>query len=187
MERRLRVAAEAGDIRALVVRAGDFFGPGAANNWFSQELVAPGKRPTVIRYPGKRGVGHQWAYLPDVAETMIRLIEHGGTDRFQTYHMEGHWDASGTEVTDAIARALGDPTVPVAPLPWWLMRLASPFLTTPREMMEMRYLWQHPSRLDNTRLLAALGCEPHTPLATAIRATLASMNCLDQARVSNGD
>ena len=29
-------------------------------------------RPT---YPGTRGIGHQWAYLPDVAETMIRLLE----------------------------------------------------------------------------------------------------------------
>ncbi len=176
MERRLRVAAEAGDIRALIVRSGDFFGPGAANNWFSQGLVAPGKRPAVIRNPGKRGVGHQWAYLPDVAETMVRLVELGLPDRYQNYHMDGQWDASGTTMTDAIVRALGDPTVPVAPMPWWLMRVASLFVTTPREMMEMRYLWQHPIRLDNARLVAAMGAEPRTPLIEAVRATLVSMN-----------
>jgi hypothetical protein len=27
----------------LIVRAGDFFGPRAANNWFSHGLVTPGK------------------------------------------------------------------------------------------------------------------------------------------------
>ncbi len=182
MERRLRAAAEAGDIRALIVRSGDFFGPGAANNWFSQGLIAPGKRPTVIRSPGKRGVGHQWAYLPDVAETMVQLIERGTPDRFHTYHMEGHWHASGTIMTDAIVRVLGDPTISVAPLPWWMMRLASLFMATPREMMEMRYLWQHPVRLDDARLLATLGHEPRTPLIEAVRTTLASMDCLQETR-----
>ena len=71
MEKRLRAAAEAGRARVLIVRAGDFFGPRAANNWFSQGMVTPGKRITAITYPGRRGVGHQWAYLPDVGETSV--------------------------------------------------------------------------------------------------------------------
>lgn len=58
--------------RAECLRAGDFFGPKTANNWFSQGLVKPGKPVTAISYPGKRGVSHQWAYLPDVAETMVQ-------------------------------------------------------------------------------------------------------------------
>ncbi|MEJ1976290.1 MAG: hypothetical protein WDN49_09500 [Acetobacteraceae bacterium] len=68
----MRAAAEVGT-PVLIVRAGDFFGPKAANNWFSQGLVKPGKPVTTVRYPGKPGVGHQWAYLPDVAETMAQL------------------------------------------------------------------------------------------------------------------
>lgn len=38
--------------RALIVRAGDFFGPRAGNNWFSQGLVKPGQLPRIISYPG---------------------------------------------------------------------------------------------------------------------------------------
>ncbi len=34
MERRLRAFAETGAGSVLIVRAGDFFGPGSANNWF---------------------------------------------------------------------------------------------------------------------------------------------------------
>ena len=105
MERRLRLAAERGRARVLIVRAGDFFGPGAANNWFSQGLVKPGGRPRAVTYPGRRGVGHQWAYLPDVAETMFRLIGKDSLDPFATFHMEGHWDPDGTRMTDAIRRA----------------------------------------------------------------------------------
>jgi nucleoside-diphosphate-sugar epimerase len=96
MERRLREGAATG-LRTLIVRADDFFGPRAGNNWFAQGLVTPGEPLAAISYPGKPGVGHQWAYLPDVAETMVRLIEREETlEPFATFHMEGHWDEDGT-------------------------------------------------------------------------------------------
>jgi len=178
MEQRLHAASHSGDIRSLIVRAGDFFGPGAANNWFAQGLVKPGARPTVIRNPGERGIGHQWAYLPDVAETMVRLAEREATQGFETFHMDGHWDATGTAMIEAIVQALGAPRVRVAPFPWWLVRLAGRFAVTPRELMDMRYLWQQPVRLDNRRLVATLGAEPYTPLAQAVRITLAAIGCV---------
>ena len=178
MERRLRAAADAGNIRALIVRAGDFFGPGAANSWFAQGLITPGGRPRVIRNPAARGVGHLWGYLPDVAETMVRLVEHDRVPAFANYHMGGHWDGTGTAMVEAIVEALGAPKVPVAPFPWWALRLAAPFAHMPRELMEMRYLWQQPVRLDNARLVATLGEEPHTPLPQAVRATLVALGCM---------
>jgi nucleoside-diphosphate-sugar epimerase len=66
----------------------------------------------------------------------------------------------------------------VAAFPWWLLTLASPFVATFREMREMRYLWREPVRMDNTRLIAALGREPHTPLDEALEATLVGLGCL---------
>lgn len=178
MEHRLRSAAEAGDIRALIVRAGDFFGPGAANSWLAQGLIKPGARPGVIRNPGAPGVGHQWAYLPDVAETMVRLVERDTAQSFETFHMDGHWDATGTAMVEAIIEALGKPHIRIAAFPWHLLRLAGLFAVTPRELTEMRYLWQQPVRLNNARLLAALGTEPHTHLALAVSTTLAAMGCM---------
>jgi len=178
LERRLQAAAERGEARVLIVRAGDYFGPGAANSWFAQGLIAAGARPKVIRQPGRRGIGHQWAYLPDVAETMVRLLDRPEAAAFERFHMEGQWDGDGRRMVETIARVLGDPAVPIRPLPWWLLRLAALVATTPREMMEMRYLWQRPVRLGNARLVAALGAEPHTPLERAVRTTLASLGCL---------
>ena len=178
MERRLRAAAEAGEITALIVRAGDYFGPYAANNWFSQGVVKPGRRPARIYNPGRPGMGHQWAYLPDVAETMTRLVEQDGLPGFAAFHMAGHWDPDGTRMMAAIARVLGDPQVRIAHLPWWAMRVAALFATTPREMMEMRYLWEQPVRMSNRHLVARLGEEPHTALDDAVRTTLGAMGCL---------
>jgi nucleoside-diphosphate-sugar epimerase len=180
MERRLRAAADEGT-PVLIVRAGDFFGPKAANNWFSQGLVTPGKPLAAVSYPGKRGVGHQWAYLPDVAETIVLLVERErNLERFAVFHMEGHWDADGMQMIEAIRAASGNPVLPVRRFPWLLMRILSPFVPLFRELTEMRYLWMVPVRMTGKRLSVILGAEPRTPLAKAVRETLTAMGCLSE-------
>jgi nucleoside-diphosphate-sugar epimerase len=160
MERRLR---EYG--KTLIVRAGDFFGPKAGSSWFSQGLVKDGK----VYNPGRVGVGHLWSYLPDVARTVVELLDKP-LEPFATFHVAGHWDADGTQMAKAAARALG--TDKVSAFPWWLMTLLAPFNTTLREMREMRYLWKEPLKMDNAKLRAVLGHEPHTPLDEAVKASL---------------
>lgn len=182
LERRLQDAAEAGHIRVLIVRSGDFFGPRAGNNWFTQGMVKPGRPVTRVQLPARPGVGHQFAYLPDVARTMVELLqqrEH--LPAFAAFHMAGHWDADGRQFGQAIQRAVvrhGGRAPTLQPFPWWLIRLASPLVTTLRELLEMRYLWQREVRMDNRRLLQVLGREPHTPLDEAIEATLQGIGCL---------
>ena len=182
LERRLRAAAEAGAARVIVVRAGDFFGPKAGNSWFTQGMVKPGRPVTTVQLPGSQGVGHQFAYLPDVARTMVQLLNAAPTlPAFASFHMAGHWDADGTQMGRAIQRAVaeGGARAPrLAAFPWWLVRLASPFVATFRELLEMRYLWRQPVRMGNGRLVQVLGHEPHTPLDEAVRATLIGVGCL---------
>lgn len=181
MERRLREATAQG-ARVIIVRAGDFFGPRAGNNWFSQGLVKPGTPVGTISYPGAAGVGHQWAYLPDVARTMVELVaRRDSLPAFATFHMAGHWDADGTQMAAAIRRVVARRTgrePRVSAFPWWLLTLAAPFVTTFREMMEMRYQWRQPVQMDNRRLLSVLGHEPHTGLDEAVEAALDGIGCL---------
>ncbi len=180
MERRLHAATARG-ASVLIVRAGDFFGPKAANNWFSQGLVKPGKPVRTITYPGKLGVGHQWAYLPDVAQTMALLLEKSeALEKFAVFHMEGHWDPDGSQMVAAIRRVVGNPKIKVRSMPWSLVRLLSPVVPLFRELSEMRYLWNVPVRMDNSRLRAVLGSEPHTPLDEAVRRTLIGLGCLTE-------
>jgi nucleoside-diphosphate-sugar epimerase len=91
--------------------------------------------------------------------------------------------ADGTQMTDAIRRVVARQTgvePRLAAFPWWLLTLASPFVTTFREMREMRHLWRNPLRMDNARLVFVLGREPHTPLDEAVEATLVGLGCLLQ-------
>ncbi|SFG13310.1 Nucleoside-diphosphate-sugar epimerase [Duganella sp. CF458] len=182
MERRLQEASVQGKVRVIIVRAGDFFGPGARNNWLSQGMIQPGAVPAEVKLPGAPGVGHQYAYLPDVAATMLALLDmRDKLPGFASYHMAGYWDRDGTEFGRAIQRVVashGAKAPKLKAFPWWMIRLAAPFNETLREMMEMRYLWQHAVRMENQQLRQVLGTEPHTPLETALARTLGSLGCL---------
>ncbi|MEB0129234.1 NAD-dependent epimerase/dehydratase family protein [Pseudomonas sp. CCI2.4] len=184
MERRLRAASTQGS-RVIIVRAGDFFGPAAGSSWFSQGLVKPGTAVTKVNLPGAPGVGHQWSYIPDVARTMVSLIERRATlAPFAVFHMNGHWDNDGLQMAGAIQRivaARGSKPPTLQPFPWWMIMLISPFKETFREVLEMRYLWRTPVRMNNAHLQATLGEEPHTPLDQAIEATLQGLGCLPSA------
>ncbi|ATC94869.1 NAD-dependent epimerase/dehydratase family protein [Pseudoalteromonas tunicata] len=181
MERRLQNFAMQGG-RVIIVRAGDFFGPSAANSWFSQGLIKPNKPIKNISNPSTIHVGHQWAYLPDVAKTMVKLIEIRDTlDAFATFHMNGFWDEDGKQMAKAICRVverhMGE-TPNISTFPWWLMHLIAPFNTTIKELIEMKYLWKQPVRMKNNKLLQLLGEEPSTPIDKAIEDTLIALNCL---------
>jgi nucleoside-diphosphate-sugar epimerase len=133
MEQRLRQATSQG-CKVIVVCAGDFFGPKPGNSWFSQGLVKPGQAVKAINLPGAPGVGHQWAYLPDVARTMAELVQRRESlEPFALFHMRGHWDADGTALARAIGRVVtrrGGAQPKVSAFPWWLTALAAPLCRT---------------------------------------------------------
>lgn len=176
MERRL----EASGLRVLILRAGDFFGAHAGNSWFGQGMVKPGRPLRAITYPGEPDVGHAWAYLPDVGETFARLLARE-TDlpRVARFHFAGHWFERGFDFAEAVRDAAGRPDLAIRRMPWWALRLAAPVVPLFREILEMRYLWRSPLRLDNRRLVAFLGEEPQTPLSVALRDSLIALGCLD--------
>jgi nucleoside-diphosphate-sugar epimerase len=176
MEQALRQAANEG-VKVLIVRAGDFFGPKPGNNWLSQGLVKPGKPIAAVSYPGPPSIPHCWAYLPDVAEIMVRLATNSESlAHFETFHMRGQ-TLTGDALVEALSEA-AERKLAVHRLPWIAIKAMAPFNETMREMLEMRYLWEQPVLLDNGKLVARLGEEPHTPVIEALQAALAGMNAL---------
>lgn len=179
LERKLAEAAP--EVPSLILRAGDFFGPGTRASWFAQAMVQPGQ--SVRKFTGMAsGIPHAYAYLPDLAATFTGLL--AIPERLhphETVQFAGHWDATGTQMRDAVSRVVGR-DVPEHAFPWWMMRLAAPFGGFPKEALEIEPAWKHPMRLDNRRLVELLGIEPHTPLDQAIAATLSDMGCLAPPR-----
>jgi nucleoside-diphosphate-sugar epimerase len=180
LEQRLETAAADLGVPSLIVRAGDFLGPKVRASWFAQAMVRPGQPVRRLINPGRIGTGHSWAYLPDLAETIARLLDDCDRLRkFERLQFQGYWDPDGRQMIETITQASKRHSLPVWGFPWWLLRIASPFSEVMREMLEIRDFWQRPVRLDNRRLVELLGTEPHTLIDTAVTQTLAGLGCID--------
>lgn len=181
MEQMLQEATGRG-VKALVLRAGDFFGPAAPNSGLQWLTTRRAGKVTGIYAPGPLDVGHAYAYLPDLAKTLVQLLDRESQlADFESFHFAGHWLASGDALADAIRRIVGDPAIPLRRFPYPLIQALSPFNETFRELLEMRYLWEKPIGLDDAKLRAFLGDIPITPFDIAIRESLADMGCLAAA------
>jgi len=89
---------------------------------------------TSVQDLGRAGVGHTWAYLPDVACTIVALLSCRATlEPFARFHMSGHWDADGSQMAAAV-RGVVTRHTGVAPklrrFQWWLLTVASPWPST---------------------------------------------------------
>lgn len=173
-------------VPTIVVRCGDFFGVRGKNSWFSQGIVQPGKPIARLMYPAKADIGHDWAYLPDVARTIVQLLDRADElATFATFNFRGHYLERGIEIAEAARRVANVPNARIWPFPWFVSYLLAPFSETFREMIEMRYLWKEPVELVNDKLVAFLGEEPHTPLDEALRVTLRGLGCIDDHSTRN--
>lgn len=183
----VRIAMEArlqqSGVRAIVIRAGDFFGSGRGT-WFDLS-IAKDLRKGVLTYPGPKGVSTSWAYLPDLARTFVAVAERRAQlPPFEVFHFAGHviTGQRWLELLNPIARAQGwvraDVQLRWAGMPWGLIRLGAWFVPTWAALLEMRYLWSTPHALAHDKLCALLGNEPHTPLALAVEQSLADLGLM---------
>ena len=181
----------ASGVRAVVIRAGDFFGSGRGS-WFDLVLtkqLAKGR----FTYPGQGEVPTAWAYLPDLARTFVAVAERADAlAPFEVLHFAGHslsaqrWLQALTPLALAQGWVTPGGQLKRSSLPWTILRLASPFVPAWAALVEMRYLWQTPHALAKARLTALIGPEPHTPLTQAVAAALADLGLVPSAPVPNG-
>ena len=170
IEQMIEAAANRGDIQAIIVRAGDFYGPGATGDWFDQVMMTGAKKARV-QTVGTSGVAHAWAYLPDLAAAFASLAAlRGSLGGFERFHFAGNF-VTPEEMGAAIAKAAPVP-VKVGRFPWMLLQVVGLVDPLMREIGKMHYLWRNPMRLEDERLDALLGGDFGTPFEEAIAATV---------------
>jgi nucleoside-diphosphate-sugar epimerase len=171
IEQRMQEASERG-VRVIILRAGDFYGSGRGS-WFDL-VIAKQLARNEVTYPGPLDVVHEWAYVPDLAATMVQLAEaRERLGRYETFGFPGH-AVTGRALIDAIAKAIGRNSrdVKVRRMQWWMIKALAPFFALPRELAELDYLWQIPHRISGDKLKRTIGLVPHTPLETAVKRAL---------------
>ena len=156
-------------MRVIVLRSGDYFGAGSGS--YFDRLVVRDIASGGLTYPGPLDVVHEWAYLPDLAEALRRLVEaRAALPPFAEFGFPGH-AVTGREMVGAISRACGR-GFKVSGMPWTMLRLLGTVVPIFRELSEVAYLWSTPHAIDGTRLAAVIGDIPFTPLDRAVAAAL---------------
>jgi nucleoside-diphosphate-sugar epimerase len=170
IEDMLKSRAEAGRLRTIVIRAGDFFGSDAPNSWMNA-LVAKDLGKGKVVTPGKKKTIHAWAFLPDLAATVVRLAEvEQSLGAYEVFHFENH-NASAKMLAEAGRYAIGR-KVRVGHMPRVMFSLIALFDPFMRAALEMLYLWDVPHALHDDRLAKVIGEVPRTPLSLALKTLL---------------
>ncbi|WP_066270902.1 NAD-dependent epimerase/dehydratase family protein [Hydrogenophaga palleronii] len=186
MEALLEAATQRGELRAVIVRAGNFYGQGQGT-WLDLSMLKEIRRGQLV-FPGPLDVATPWAYLPDLAQTFAAVARvRDALPAFETLHFRGH-TLSGHDWVNALqplAREQGwlreGAALRVKSLPWPLIRAMGLVMPSFEALAALRYLWNQPHRLDNRRLLALIGSEPHTAWPVALRHSLQEMALLSPA------
>lgn len=142
-------AYRASGVKTIILRGGDFMGGDVSGTWLDLVILKSITRGKFV-YPGDPDVPHAWAYLPDMARAAVGLAEkRDSLEDFVDVAFPGY-AVSGREMMRAISEITGR-NLELGKMPWWGIRLASPFWRLGRELLEMRYLWDHPHSLEAAR------------------------------------
>lgn len=173
METLFRREAEAGRVRTAILRAGDFFGGKGTGSWFDL-VVASKLEKGIYTAPGRIDLVHEWAYLPDLAAAFVALaanLEKLGA--FENFNFADH-AVTDLEMKAAAQSAMGE-CLYMHAMPWWLLRLGSPFNPMWRAILSMAYLRFEAHRLAPGGLAGVIGEVPHTPLRKAVADAIAEL------------
>jgi len=172
IETRMREAAEDG-LRTIVLRAGDYFGGESGGSWFDR-MIVKGIAAGRLTYPGPLDTIHEWAYLPDVAQALVRLVEQREQlEPFAALGFASH-AVTGRQFLGGIARACRR-DFKIDFVPWTLLKVMGVVVPVFRELADISYLWSTPHAIDGARLAEIIGDLPHTPLDQAISASLTAL------------
>lgn len=173
IRRDMEDAYRASGTKTVILRAGDYLDTEASGNWFDMIIAAKIAKGR-ISYPGPLDRAHAFAFLPDLAEAGARLV--GQLDDLPTV-TEATFDGftlTGAELAAALTRALGRP-IRAKQMSWLPIQIARPFWSEAKPLLEMRYLWQCPHRVDGTVLDALVPDAVRTPIDDALRQACASL------------
>ncbi|MEU3569428.1 NAD-dependent epimerase/dehydratase family protein [Kitasatospora sp. NPDC036755] len=169
---RARALHEAGRIRAVEVRASDFFGPGVTDGGHLAARVMPKVltgRPVATL--GDPDTAHSWTYLPDVARAMAEIA---GEERAwgRAWHVPTAPALSARAMVEGLAAEAGGGPVAVRRLPAAALAVAGLLSPLLRELREVRYQFDRPFVVDSSAYEAAFAVRA-TPLEEQLRATVA--------------
>ncbi|RYF16668.1 MAG: NAD-dependent epimerase/dehydratase family protein [Comamonadaceae bacterium] len=159
-----------GNLQAMIVRAADFYGPGAVQSIPHAtvfERLRAGKTPQWI---GNPAAVHTFTFTPDTGPA-VALLGNSPEAYGQTWHLPTSKEPmTGAEFVRLACEQAGKPHKLQA-APRWMLRLMGLFVPVLRELDEMMYQFERDYRFDSSKIESAYGLQA-TRYADGIARTL---------------
>lgn len=159
-----------GQLKAMIVRAADFYGPGARLSMVHETIInrmKDGKSPQWMYNKNKK---HSVTYIPDAAYATAFLAQQEDSWN-QVWHLPTSKSyPSAQEIATILASKLdGKDTVQV--LPGWLVSFLALFMPLMKEIKELRYQLDEDYCFDSSKIETAYGLKP-TPIEEGLQACI---------------
>lgn len=163
-------AVRRGDLRGMIVRAADFYGPDATLAFTHStvfERLRQGKTPQWIGNPAAQ---HTFSYTPDVGRSLA-ILGNAESAYGQVWHaLTGAGPMTGNDFVRIACELSGRP-FRLQTAPRWMLSLMGVFSPIIRENMEMLYQFEHDYVFDSSRIARAFNLTA-TTYREGITATL---------------
>ncbi len=163
---------EQGNVQAMIVRAADFYGPGAVNSLAYATVFQRLKALKTPQWIGNPDTVHTFTFTPDVGHA-VAVLGRSSEAYGKTWHLPTTREPlTGADFVRLACELAGQP-YKLQLAPRWMLKLMGIFMPVLRENEEMMYQFVHDYRFDSSRIESALGLKA-TPYRRGISETLRS-------------
>ena len=162
-----------GRVRAVAVRASDFYGPGVRASAFGDLSFGRLARGLAAQVLGDVDQPHSVTYVPDIARALVTIGDADDDVTGQAWHVPNAADRTPREILQLFADALRLDRLRVSAVPRALLSVLGLFMGDLREMKEMLYQWERPFLVDHSKFAARFWSDP-TPFEEGLPKTASS-------------
>jgi nucleoside-diphosphate-sugar epimerase len=170
MERRLWAAHRSGEVRVVVPRLPDVFGPEVTSHLMAHVFKAALSGRRAVWY-GSLDVPHDLVFVEDAAAACLSLARRPSTYG-QSWHVPGPGPITGRAFLELAFRAAAK-APRLGLMRRGAARLAGFFVPTASEMVELLYEFEQPLVLDGQKIAKELPDLRYTPHPVAVERTVA--------------
>ncbi|SMD45722.1 Nucleoside-diphosphate-sugar epimerase [Aquiflexum balticum DSM 16537] len=145
-----------GQLTAMIVRAADFYGPGAKLSFLNESVINRMKAGKTAQWLYAGDKKHSFTYIPDAAYATAFLAQQKDTWN-QVWHLPtSKAYPTGQEVVKILAKHLGvEPKLQI--LSPFMLNLVSLFIPVLKEVKELRYQLDQDYCFDSSKIEKAFG------------------------------
>jgi nucleoside-diphosphate-sugar epimerase len=140
-----------GELQAMIVRAADFYGPGATLSLTHSTVTERLKAGKTPQWVGNAKALHTFTYTPDAGRT-VALLGNTASAYGQVWHALTSKETMSGEAYVRLACEVAGKPYGIQVAPRWMLGIMGLFVPVLRENMEMMYQFEHDYRFDSSKV-----------------------------------